>query len=179
MVYNELNYIIDWRGKLVLFLLDRDVALTFILNEKRWEKHDNSPKIIRGASIYESGREYDEISFEEAKAIYKDCPPDNWLPRDNEDIHEWYRRITPKPEMELKRNEKKRINMNELKVISEFTEKRDENESCDILQTTTIYECPCGKGRFIYKKEHTGYFDDYCSNLICDDCKEHYYSKYF
>jgi len=99
-----------------------------------------------------------------------DCPPDDWLPREGENHVFWYARITPKTEMERIQNSKKRIDRRKLKVISE-----ERDTSGRVTITTTIYECPCGKGKFFYTKEHTG-FDDWYTSLSCDDCEKNYYS---
>ena len=170
MADKELRYIVDWRNNLLAVLPNLDSMLIFITDEKRWGVHDRTFSQIVGASIYESGRDYDDITHEKAKEIFKDCPPDGWLPRENENYYDWWVRITPESEKERIRNSKKRINRMELQVISEETYK---DESSEVRKTTIVYECPCGKGKFYYTKEHTG-FDDWYTSLSCDDCKKMY-----
>ena len=167
-----LKYIIDWRKRLVAILPDQESTLVFIPEEKRWGMNDRSWSQIVGASTYESGRDYDDITHERAKEIYEDCPPDEWLMRESETHFCWYVRITPESEKERRKKEKKRINIMELQVIGEETYWSD-NERVRV--TTTKYKCPCGKGTFIYTKEHTG-FDDWYTTLNCDECKNNYFS---
>ena len=167
MADKEMSYIIDWCNNLVVFIPNCEETLIFIPDENRWGMHNRSQSQIISASIHESGRDYDNITHENAKELYKDCPPDDWLPRENENVFDWFARITPKSERERIRNSKKRINRMELQIISEETYWDDSDK---VRKTMTIYKCPCGKGKFHYTKEHTG-FDDWYTSLSCDYCK--------
>jgi len=172
MAEKELSYIVDYRGDLVAFLPMSDSTLVFVPNEKRWGVYSRTQYQINGDEIYRS-TPYSEITPDRAKEIYSNCPLDEWLPREKESILDWENRITTETEKERKRNAKKIINKSELKIISEITEKCD-NDSW-VMKTTTVYECPCGKGKYIHWKEHTGW-DDWGASLHCDECKNKYYS---
>jgi len=159
----NLRFIIDRFGDLVVFLSVFDAALIFIPNEKRWGKHRFSPSRMEGAATYESGNDFDNITYEKAKEIFMDCPPDKWLPYDTEDFFDWWKRITTESEKEQIRNQKIHLSIRDLKVIG---------KDCD--ESTTTYECPCGKGKVFYTNEHPG-FDDWYISLSCDDCEKKYY----
>jgi len=168
MADKQFRYIIDWLDRLVEYTS----LLVFIPDEKRWGEYNRSQRQIEDDDTY-GGRPYYDITPERAKEIYVDSPPDGWCRRENEDYYDWKDRITTESDRELIRNSKKRINRMKLKVISEKCEKRD--EIYNVMKTTIVYECPCGKGQYIYWKEHTG-FDDWGASLNCDECEKNYYS---
>jgi DNA-directed RNA polymerase subunit M/transcription elongation factor TFIIS len=168
MADKNMRYI-KTNGVLVV-IPDQSPTLVFIPDEKRWKKYARDERQIEDDDTY-GGISYRDISPKEAKAIYKDCPPDGFLPREDETWADWKNRITTESDRERIRNEKKLIYRNGLKVISEESKKRD--ESSDVWKTTIVYECPCGKGKYIYWKEHTG-FDDWGASLQCDECEKYY-----
>ena len=163
-----------------------DLAITFRQSENDWVMASRGYNIISLSSVYD-GTDFDSITPEKAKNIYKNINPEKYYLQIKKKNLKLFKTIKTQKKCSGYNggSKSKDFESFDLKIIDQ-TKKPSGGEIITISGgderhsqpygeiITSVYECPCGKGKIVLTEEKIPGNYDFYTNFDCIECNKKY-----